>query len=276
MFPANFRGILSPQSRLFELARDTSSRLSIRSRKLRRSIQSANFVLASTPETKQLASIMGVSPERVALAPAAFIHTDRIKLFKMDRPKTRGPQLRIFAGGNLEGRKGMMLALRALAALANRGIPFEFIFAGYGPELSHLKKQATRLSLGPSRVSFRDSLPLDEYRQTLQNSDVYLLPSLRESGGLTLGEAMLAGCVPVVVKAGGPGLLVTHECGYAFEPQSPDHVVGQIAKALEELASDAKHWSCLSANAVTRAEAMLSQRRYLESVENAYRACAKI
>jgi len=275
-FPAAFHGALSSQSRLFETLREFHSWLSVRSAKLRESIQSAAFVLASTPETMELVRSMGALPERVALAPAAFIHTDRIKLFKSDQPKERGPHLRIFAGGILEGRKGVFLALRALEVLANRGIIFEFTFAGYGPELSHLKKQATRLSLGPSRVSFRDSLPLDEYRQTLQNSDVYLLPSLRESGGLTLGEAMLAGCVPVVVKAGGPGLLVTHECGYAFEPQSPDHVVGQIAKALEELASDAKHWSRLSANAVTRAEAMLSQRRYLESVENAYRACAKI
>lgn len=276
IFPAAFRGMLSPQSRLFELVRDTSSRLSIRSPKLRRSIQSAAFVLASTPETKEVASIMGVSSERIALAPAAFIHGDRIKLFKMDRPKNHSPHLRIFAGGNLEGRKGVTLALRSLAALANRGVSFQFTFAGYGPESSHLKKQATRLSLDPSRVSFRDSLPLDEYRQALQNSDVYLLPSLRESGGLTLGEAMLAGCVPVVVKAGGPGLLVTPDCGYAFAPESPEHVVEQLTDALQKLSSNAEHRTSLSSNAVARAETVLSEGRYLASVENAYRACAKV
>jgi glycosyltransferase involved in cell wall biosynthesis len=219
---------------------------------------------------------MGVSPDRIALAPAAFIHGDRIKLFKMDRPKNHSPHLCIFAGGNLEGRKGVTLALRALAALAKRGVSFQFTFTGYGPELSHLKKQATRLSLDPSHVSFRDSLPLDEYRQALQNSDVYLLPSLRESGGLTLGEAMLAGCVPVVVKAGGPGLLVTPNCGYAFAPDSPEHVVEQMTDALQKLSSNAEHRIRLSNSAVTRAETVLSEDRYLASVENAYRACAKV
>lgn len=274
-FPAAFSGSLSLQSRLFEMLREASSRLATRSAKLQSSIQSADFVLASTPETMELVRSMGASPERIALAPAIFLQGDRIKLFKSDRPKDHSPHLRIFAGGNLEGRKGVTLALRALAALAKRGVPFTFSFAGYGPELSHLRQLATRLSLDPSRVTFRDSLPLDEYRQTLQNSDVYLLPSLRESGGLTLGEAMLAGCVPVVVKAGGPGLLVTPDCGYSFEPDSPEHVVEQMTDALQKLSSNAEHRVRLSNSAVTRAETVLSQDRYLASVENAYRACVK-
>jgi glycosyltransferase involved in cell wall biosynthesis len=274
-FPVAFSRSLSLQSRLFEMLREASSRLATRSAKLQSSIQSADFVLASTPETMELVRSMGASPERIALAPAIFLQGDRIKLFKSDRPKDHSPHLRIFAGGNLEGRKGVTLALRALAALAKRGVPFTFSFAGYGPELSHLEKQATRLSLDPSRITFRDSLPFDEYLQTLQNSDVYLLPSLRESGGLTLGEAMLAGCVPVVVKAGGPGLLVTPDCGYSFEPDSPEHVVERMTDALQKLSSNAEHRIRLSNSAVTRAETVLSQDRYLASVENAYRACVK-
>lgn len=273
--PTAFRRMLSPQSRLFELARDTSSRLSMRSPKLRRSIQSAAFVLASTPETKELARKMGASPERIALAPAAFIHGDRIKLFKMDRPKGLSSQLRIFAGGNLEGRKGLALAICALADLQKRGIPFEFTFAGYGPEFSHIRKLATKISLDPRSVHFRDSLPLDQYREALQQADIYLLPSLRESGGLTLGEAMLAGCVPVVIKAGGPGLLVTPECGYAFESDSPDQVVDEMTDALRKLWHDAGHRKLLSKNAVARAEIALSEERYLEAVEGAYRASVK-
>lgn len=271
-FPTAFRGVLSLQARLFESAREVSSQLASRSVKLRRSIRSAAFVLASTPETLELTRSMGVSPGCTALAPAIFIHGDRIKLFKSDRPKDHSPHLRIFAGGNLEGRKGLALALRALARLRDRGVPFTFTFAGYGPELLHLKKLAIKLSLHPPFVTFRDSLRLDEYRQALQNSDVYLLPSLRESGGLTLGEAMLAGCVPVVAKTGGPGLLVTPDCGYAFEPDSPEHIVEQMTDALQRLWRDADHWKLLSSNAVTRAETALSQERYLETVEGAYRA----
>jgi glycosyltransferase involved in cell wall biosynthesis len=274
-FPAGFRGVLSLQSRLFELAREVSSRLTMRSMKVRRSIRSAAFVLASTPETMELTRSMGASRECTALAPAIFIHGDRIKLFKSDRPKDHSPLLNIFAGGNLEGRKGLALAMRALGRLRDRGVPFTFTFAGYGPEFLHLNKLATKLSLHPPLVTFCDSLPLDEYRQALQNSDVYLLPSLRESGGLTLGEAMLAGCVPVVVKAGGPGLLVTPDCGYAFEPDSPEHLVEQMAGALQKLSSNVGHRSHLSNQAVERAEEALSEKRYLDSVESAYRASVK-
>ncbi len=274
-FPTAFRGVLSLPSRLFELAREVSSHHAMRSEKLRRSIQSATFVLASTPETMELARRLGASPERTALAPAIFIRGDRIKLFKSNRAKEHSPDLRIFAGGTLEGRKGLALALRALARLRDRGVSFTFTFGGYGPELLHLKKLAAKLSLDSPLVTFRESFPLDEYRAVLRNSDVYLLPSLRESGGLTLGEAMLAGCVPVTVKAGGPGLLVTPDCGYAFEPDSPEHLVEQLTGALQFLWSNPEHRALLSSNAVARAEAALSEDRYLASVESAYRSCVK-
>jgi glycosyltransferase involved in cell wall biosynthesis len=269
-FPSGFRRILSLQSRLFELARDASSQLSMRSVPLRRAIQSASIVLASTPETRELLLRMGVPAAYIRLAPAAFIHSDRVELFKATRPKTCGACLRIFAGGNLEGRKGLALALKALASLKERGVPFEFIFGGYGPELPHLRQLANRLSLDEGCVIFRPSLPLAEYRQVLQVSNVYLLPSLRESGGLTLGEAMLAGCVPVVIKAGGPSLLVTSECGYAFAPTSPDRTVNKMTDALQELWCNAEHRTSLSINAIKRAEAVLSEDRYVGAVEAAY------
>jgi len=270
--PRNFLNTLSASARLFELLRGMSTAVSKRSSRLRESLRSVSFVLASTPETRDLLAAMGVPAARMRIAPAIFMPDDRIKLFKSDRPKNHSPHLRIFAGGNLEGRKGLALALRALSRLRDRGVPFTFIFAGYGPELLHLKKLATKLSLHPPLVTFRDSLPLDEYRQAVHSSDVYLLPSLRESGGLTLGEAMLGGCVPVVVKAGGPGLLVNPDCGYAFEPDSPEHLVEQMTDTLQRLWQDADHWKLLSGNAVTRAETALSEERYLEAVEGAYRA----
>lgn len=273
--PAGFCGTLSLQARLFELARDISSRFAMRSGRLKNAIQSAAFVLASTPETEQLMHKMGAAPDRVGLAPAAFLHGERIKLFKLDRPKDNSPHLRIFAGGNLEGRKGMAMALRALARLRDRGVPFTFTFGGYGPELQHLKKLAAKLSLDSTLVAFRDSFPLDEYREVLRDSDIYLLPSLRESGGLTLGEAMLAGCIPVVVKAGGPGSLVTPDCGYAFESDSPEHLVEQMTEALQFLWRNPEQRVLLSKNSVARAEAALSEDRYLASVENAYCACVK-
>jgi glycosyltransferase involved in cell wall biosynthesis len=273
--PGRFRAALSLQTRLFESARDISTQVAKRSPKLKRSLQSAAFVLASTLETEKLLTTMGVHKERIGLSPAIFMPSDRIAVFKSNKAKAPSSHLRIFAGGNLEGRKGLALALHALAEAKKRGVPFVFTFAGYGPELPHLKQLAARLALDSNCVSFRDSLPLDKYRDALQNSDVYLLPSLRESGGLTLGEAMLAGCVPIVVKAGGPGLLVTPECGYAFEPESPAYLVEQITDTLQTLWLNPEHLALLSKNVVTRAETALSDARYLESVESAYRASAK-
>lgn len=51
------------------------------------------------------------------------------------------------------------------------------------------------------------------YWKELAASHVFLLPSLGESSGLTMMEAMLAGCAPFVADCGGPAHIVTEACG---------------------------------------------------------------
>ena len=61
---------------------------------------------------------------------------------------------------------------------------------------------------------------------------IYLLPSFRESTGLTMMEAMLAGCVPVVADCGGPGGIVTGDCGYKIGVSNLEQMEREIAEAI--------------------------------------------
>ena len=103
-----------------------------------------------------------------------------------------------------------------------------------GPEVPHLKTLAARLGL-QREVLFTDGLSGEDYRRELGATHVFLLPSFRESAGLTMMEAMLAGCVPVVADCGGPGFIVTEECGYKIPFINREQMVAQIAETIINL-----------------------------------------
>ena len=113
----------------------------------------------------------------------------------------------------MEGRKGVALALEALARVKTKGVNFQYRVGNIGPEVGHLRRLALRLGLA-SEILFAPPLSGEAYQKELGATHIYLLPSFRESSGLTMMEAMLAGCVPVVADCGGPGFVVTDECGF--------------------------------------------------------------
>jgi glycosyltransferase involved in cell wall biosynthesis len=230
-FPLRLLPILSLTAAGFELARVTSNIVSRFSPDVRRCIRQAAHVFVANPETKWLVRTLRGSTTGVTELSAAFYSDAQIKDFsRFVSGKTIGGPLRLFAGGNLEGRKGLALALPAVAIARENGVKFQFRIGGGGSELSHLRQIAGRLGLG-SEVSFAD-LRGEAYQQELGSSHIFLLPSLRESAGLTMMEAMLAGSVPVVVDAGGPGSIVTEECGYKIPATNRPRMIHKLAEAV--------------------------------------------
>jgi len=97
--------------------------------------------------------------------------------------------------------------------------------------LGALRNLAVNLGLQDD-VVLGESLSGPAYREELAAAHVFLLPSLRESCGVTMMEAMLAGCVPVVADCGGPAGIVTDECGYKMAVSNPEQMVSDLAATI--------------------------------------------
>jgi len=67
---------------------------------------------------------------------------------------------------------------------------------------------------------------------------VMALPSIREFGGAVALEAMVCGAVPIVIRYGGPGELVTPSTGYLLEMSTRAEIVRQLRETLESIAAD--------------------------------------
>ena len=194
---------------------------------------------------------------------------------KCTQPKS-DPQekLIIFAGGNLEGRKGVAIVLRALSILSQWKIPYEFTYGGKGPELSYLTRLARKLCLTDVNVNLGQVLTQENYFRELKRAHIYLLPSLREGAPVTMMEAMAASCVPVVGKCGGAAMLVNEDCGKLIPITSPSEMAEEIADKLRLLWKNPEALKTLGEAARLRVKEKCSEDYYRKQMNDHYRNIA--
>jgi glycosyltransferase involved in cell wall biosynthesis len=133
--------------------------------------------------------------------------------------------------GHVSSNKCVSLAIQALALAKKNGVKFLYHIGADGPEIPHLKRLAAKLGLSDD-IHFGDNMSFENYQKELGETHVYLLPSMRETVGLTMLEAMLAGAVPVVADNCGPHLSVTEECGYKIPASTISRMAQQISDVL--------------------------------------------
>ena len=189
-------------------------------------------------------------------------------------PKKIDGPLRLFAGGSMDGRKGVALALHALARAKTRGLKFSYRFGGKGPEFNGIQQLAAKLGL-QDEVRLGNPLTGQAYKDELQAAHVYLLPSLRDSAGITLAEAMLAGCVPVVADCGGPGQIVTGECGFKVAATTPNALIEELSGILLRLDQNRNLILEKGAAAARRIATGFSEEHYRATINGVYQSvCA--
>jgi glycosyltransferase involved in cell wall biosynthesis len=269
-FPLRLFPILSPAAAAFEVARMASNVASRFSPGVRACIRRAAHVFVANAETEQLVKSMRVSGDGVSRLMATFHSEEKVRAFtrfatdkKMDGP------LRLFAAGNMEGRKGVALALQSLARAKKAGVNFVYRLGANGPEIPHLKRLAAKLDLS-REVLFADNLHGEDYQRELGATHIYLLPSLRDSAPVTLTEAMLAGCVPVVADGGGPGIMVAEGCGYKIPANSSGQMVDQITETLLAIDRDRTIIPIKGGCAAKRIATHFTEENYRRTVNQVY------
>ena len=83
-------------------------------------------------------------------------------------------------------------------------------------------------------------------------------------------EAMLAGCVPVVLKLGGPGEIVKSDCGYPIPVEDPAAAVEAITSTLRGLHENRAQCKKLGEAASARIRSHYSESAYLEEIRRIY------
>jgi glycosyltransferase involved in cell wall biosynthesis len=159
--------------------------------------------------------------------------------------------------GRLLYWKGLHLILRALPKVLQSVPQAKLKIIGSGSDRAWLQGIARDAGVTDS-VEWIPAKPHDEIWQEYRESLAFVFPSLHDSGGMVVLEALAGGMPVICLDLGGPGAIVTPSCGIVVESreESENAVVEKLAKAMILLATDSACRARLSANAVNRAQQM--------------------
>lgn len=195
---------------------------------LRSAFEKASRVVAVSPS---LAGELRTFDLRCDAVIPNVVDESRFLLVPEPTRPVQGLPFVFFTLGALRVDKGFDVLLNAFARL-----PAESAVAlhvgGDGPERVSLQQLAVRLGVH-SRVRWLGSLPPAAVPGVLQGCHGFVLPSRRESFGVVLAEALLAGRPVVATRCGGPESIVSAGDGELVPPEDPT----ALAAALQAVMS---------------------------------------
>lgn len=156
------------------------------------------------------------------------------------QPRVAHPLPLVLSVGRLVEKKGFRFLLQAAAIVAGKGLHFELVIVGDGPERDELQRLAAGLGLR-EKVIFTGVLSQEELAEVYRRAEAFCLASVVASDGDRDGlpnviiEAMAYG-VPVVASNLGaiPEAVRHEETGLLAPPGS----AGELAEQLERVLRD--------------------------------------
>jgi glycosyltransferase involved in cell wall biosynthesis len=193
-------------------------------------------VIAVSNYLRQELIASGLAPHRVVTVHNAIDPDVLVSAACVDRRKVRaelgiGPDAPVvLTVGRLNPEKGHRYLLESVQ-LACRHIPgLRVLVVGEGPLRAKLEANTRSLHLDVV-VSFLDWR--DDVASLMATSDLFVLPSTRESFGLVILEALALGVPVIATRVGGvPEIIQTGETGILVEPRNPEALADAMIWAL--------------------------------------------
>jgi len=209
------------------------------------------------------------SEQTRALVPRVFRHKTALRLaIGYDGGPTPAPGatrqyegLSLLYVGEFLYLKGMHLGLRAFSLLLTTCPNARLTLIGKGSAEKEWKRLASELGI-QERLIWIPWLSRQELLRQYQQYDIFLFPSLRDSGGFVLLESLSAGLPVVCFNLGGPGTIVDETCGRVIgvETGNRDTIVKRLADELRRLSMNEELRNRLSVGARERARHFEWQR----------------
>lgn len=238
---AGFRGALS------ETLRTTLNWVQLHwSPRIGRAVRSATALLAAnTTIERDFARAQGRTPE-------ILLETGvRQQQLREPEPAASNGPVRLLWSGDLSPWKALPLLLRALAALPD-DVPYKLTILGKGPLQGSWQRLAKRLGLS-EHITWKGWVPYEDALKQYAGADLFVFTSLRDTTGNVVLEALANGVPVIGLNHQGVRDVVTPECGVKIPVTTPNHVVGEISRAITELARDPDRRSRLARGALDRA-----------------------
>jgi glycosyltransferase involved in cell wall biosynthesis len=189
-------------------------------------IQASERVIAVSQAVADYTRRLGATPEKTQVQPNA-VDSDA---FRPRLTARKGPP-RIAFVGRLIQNKGPQYLMAAIPRLVEREPAAEFWFVGDGPMRACLEETAQNLGVAEN-VRFLGVR--QDVAGLLNESDIFVRPSLMEGMPLTVLEAMACGLPVVATPVGGTAELVTEgKTGLLVPPRNVDALTTALQRLID-------------------------------------------
>ena len=242
--PVPLTATLTLKSRLKERLRSSRISLSRRNPRLIRCLESCDWVLFANEETRNLFKTVELKSSTqmidVGVDPTRFTPA-----------KELANGHRIFSASNFEARKGTRLLLMAFKKAHKKNSKLRLRLAGDGPELPRERAWVEANGLDQV-ITFSGRRNHAEMAEEFANADVFVFPSIRDTSGAIVLEAMACGLPVVCLNHQGAKLMVGESEGIRVTPKNLELTIQEVTNAILELSGDASLREVLGKNARER------------------------
>jgi glycosyltransferase involved in cell wall biosynthesis len=179
---------------------------------------------------------------------------------------------RLLYAGRLLYWKGVHIAIQAFAMLLKKIPNARFTIVGNGPEEARLKADALARKIKDS-VDFISWLPQNNLFELYESHDLLLFPSLHDSSGGVVLEALCHGMPVVCLDLGGPKDIVTPKAGVVIKTTglNTTQVASNIANEVYNVLESPTTLTQLSSGAISRASEFILPNRVARFYQEALR-----
>ncbi|HRD67995.1 MAG TPA: glycosyltransferase family 4 protein [Candidatus Competibacter sp.] len=169
-------------------------------------------------------------------------------------PEPPGPArpLRLAFVGRFVPFKGVSMLLEAVARIKSE-LPVVLTLIGEGPLEAELRAKVQACGLDEQVRFSGGALPPAEVATQMRAAHLFCLPSVRESGGAVLLEAMACARPVTAVAFGGPAEVVDDGVGRALPDTGREAVIGGLVGVFRDVAAHPGAWRARGEEGLRRA-----------------------
>ncbi|MDD5053077.1 MAG: glycosyltransferase family 4 protein [Sulfuricurvum sp.] len=201
-FPRDFLKIFTFKGKIKEVVRMIIQRVSLLDPFVLLTLYKADEIIAVTHDTKTILPKFVQMKARIKPAISISLDDFNVDLSKK-RMKKNGDILKLLYIGRLIEWKGLMLSFEALSGIDES--KYEFNVIGSGSDEKVFIDYVKRNNLNVNFLGQIDREKLSEY---YLSHDLFVFPSLHDSGGMVVLEAKAHGLPVIVSDFGGPKMFV--------------------------------------------------------------------
>lgn len=182
----------------------------------------ADFILVPSKFSKLCLTKHGINSEKILILPyggnfEAISENEFV-------PSIETNSLKLLYVGQIQQKKGIKYLLEAVEALIDEGLNIELSLAGriYGDKTNYSKFKAF------NHLGYLNRANL---RKEMLNNDILILPSLFDSFGLVVLEAMAMGLMPIVSENTGAADCISNDEGYIVQNRNIEMLKEVIKEA---------------------------------------------